>query len=122
LEEAQEGVIMVRFVAFVGLVAMAAVAASAQEIPEISARCQAQNARLSAVVQRECLPLATVDAKLACGKKVRAELNADPDCIAETRAHLVALNHACLAGTAPARLERAGVCTSFREHPTAYAK
>jgi hypothetical protein len=113
---------MHRLVAFAGLATMAVVAASAEGIPEISARCQAQNARIGEIVHQQCLPLATVDAKLACGKRVRAEQNADPDCLAESRAHLVALNHACLAGTAPALYERSGICATFREHPTAYAK
>jgi len=111
-----------RIVLIAAVAATIGAAASAQGIPEISARCQAQNARLSAIIQRQCLPLATVDAKLACGKRVRAEQNADPDCLAETRAHLVALNHACLAGTAPATYERSGVCATYREHPTAYAR
>jgi hypothetical protein len=122
LEEKEEGMMMHRLVAFAGVAATMTVAAAAQVIPEISAGCEAQNARVSAIVQRECLPLGSIDAKLACGKRVRAEQHADPNCIAETRAHLVALNHACLAGTAPATFERSGVCATFRDHPTAYAK
>lgn len=104
-----------------GLLAISAAAAQAQAIPEISARCGAQNAQLSAVIQQQCLPLGSVAAKLACGRRVRSELHADGPCLAETRRHLVAVNHACLAGTAPQILERAGVCKVVREHPTAYA-
>ena len=81
--------------------AMAATAAQAQAIPEISARCQAENARMSGLIQAQCLALGTVAAKLACTKRLRISAHADPECMAESRAHVVALQRACLAHTAP---------------------
>jgi hypothetical protein len=98
-----------------------AAAASAQDIPEISARCQTENARMSALIQAQCLPLGSVAAKLSCAKQLRVTAHADADCAAKSRAHLVALQHACLSRTAPDRYERSGVCTVARAHPTAFA-
>lgn len=111
-----------RMVSMAGLVGLLAAGVSAQGIPEISAACQAENVRIGDAVLAQCLPLASVDAKLACAKRIRAEQHQDPACFAEARRHLVAINHACLSGTAPAAIERAGICDAVREHPTAFAR
>ena len=113
---------MARSILLVGLVAVCAVSAEAQSIPELSARCNADNARIGGMVIAQCMPLETVTGKLACGKRIRTEQHEDPECFAATRRRLAALNHACLARTAPETYERSGICTSFREHPTAFAK
>ena len=99
--------------AMLGALMAAAAGAAAQGIPEIDSQCQAENARISAIVQQQCLPLGAFEAKLACTKRVHAEQHADAACLAKTRARLVALNRACRAGTAPAAYEHRGSAPRF---------
>jgi hypothetical protein len=100
----------------VGLCLDVAVAAAptADYIPEVSARCQAENAALA----RACPPVGGLPSVTACRKRHR-DLDSN-QCWIEGRAHTVAIASACRRDRAPRRYQ--AMCHIFKEHPQTWTK